>query len=227
MSVVSVGCVVEGDGEVAALPILIRRAALPILIRRIAQRVDLGLYVHVPRPVLMKRNKAGNQFGDLERAIELALRQVQARPPAAILVLPDTDEDDPAVLGRDILPRVQSRCRHTPSAVVLARREYEAWFLAAAESLRGHRGLSDNLPPPADPEGIRDAKGWLRNHMPRNRKYTETADQPALTDRFDLDLARSRSPSFDVCFQEIERLLRAMIPPAPPDAGETGAATPG
>jgi hypothetical protein len=216
VSVVSVGCVVEGDGEVAALP---------ILVRRIAQRVDPGLYVHVPRPVLLKRNKVGNRFGDLERAIELALRYVQVRP-AAILVLLDTDEDDPAVLGRDILQRVQARCRDIPSAVVLARREYEAWFLAAAESLRGHRGLPDNLAHPADPEGIRDAKGWLRSHMPRNRKYTETTDQPALTDRFDLDLARSRSPSFDVCFQEIERLLRALIPPVPPDAGEAGSASP-
>jgi hypothetical protein len=221
VSVVSIGCVVEGDGEVVSLP---------ILIRRIAARVDPGLFVHVPRPVLVKRNKVGSQFGDLERGIELALRQVcasaqvQFRPPAAILVLFDADDEDPAVLAPDILQRLQARCRDIPSAVVMARREYEAWFLAAAESLRGHRGLPDDLTPPPDPERIRDAKGWLRGHMPGNRKYTETTDQPALTDRFDLDLARSRSHSFDDCFREIERLLRAMMAPPSSDPGGPGAA---
>jgi hypothetical protein len=202
---------VEGDGEVAALPILIGRLAL---------RVDPGLYVHVPRPVLVKRNRVGSRFGDLERAVELAVRQV--RPPAAILVLLDADEDDPTILGRDILQRVQAYRRDVPSAVVLARREFEAWFLAAAESLRGHRGLPNNLTPPAEPEAVADAKGWLRSHMPKNRKYTETADQPALTDCFDIDLARSRSPSFDTCYREIERLLRALVPPMSPDAGTEG-----
>ncbi len=213
----SIGCVVEGAGEVAAVP---------ILIRRIACRIDPGLYVDVPRPVLVKRTRMGSQFGDLERGIELVLRQ--ARPPAALLVLLDADEDDLLTLRSDLLRRVEALPGDVPSAVVLARREYEAWFLASAESLRGQRGLPDNLAAPADPEAVQDAKGWLRSHMPRNRKYSETADQPALTGVFDLDLARSRSPSFDACYREIERLLRALMPPAPPDAGETGPSpTPG
>jgi hypothetical protein len=112
------------------------------------------------------------------------------------------------------------RAGDVPSAVVLAHREYEAWFLAAAESLRGQRGLPADLAPPADPEAVRDAKGWLRSHMPRNRKYSETADQAALTELFDLDLAQSRSASFATCYQEIERLLRALMPPPQPGGGE-------
>jgi hypothetical protein len=142
------GCVVEGDGEVVALP---------ILIRRIAARLDPGLYVHVPRPVQVKRNRMRDRFGDLERAIELVVRQL--RQPAAILVLLDADDDDPATFGRELLQRVQAHRSDVPSAVVLARREYEAWFLAAAESLRGQRGLPDDLDSPPDPEAVRDAKG--------------------------------------------------------------------
>lgn len=206
----SIACVVEGDGEVVALP---------ILIRRIAARVDPGLYVEVPRPVLIKRTRLGSQFGDLERAIELAVRQ--ARPPAALLVLLDAEEDDPQTLLPELLRRAQGCRSDLPNAVVLARREYEAWFLAAAESLRGQRGLAENLAPPADPEVISDAKGWLRDHMPGNRKYSETADQPALTALFDLDQARGHSPSFDTCYREIERLMRALMPPAQANMGET------
>jgi Domain of unknown function (DUF4276) len=205
----------RGDGEVAALP---------VLIRRIAARIDPELYVHVPRPVLVKRSRMSDQFGDLERAIELVVRHIQE--PAGILVLLDADDDDPATLAPRLLKRVQAHRSDIPSAVVLASREYEAWFLAAAESLRGRRGLADDLVSPANPDEIRDAKGWLRRNMPGNRKYTETADQPALTDLFDLDLARSRSPSFDTCYREIEQLLRGLIRPSPPDEAEEADSSP-
>jgi hypothetical protein len=93
-----------------------------------------------------------------------------------------------------------------PIAVVLAKREYEAWFLAAAESLRGKRGLPDDLQPPDDPEAIQGAKEWLRARMPTDRKYGAVLDQPALTALFDMDAAR-RLGSFDKCYREIVRLL--------------------
>ncbi|HEX5273616.1 MAG TPA: DUF4276 family protein [Gemmataceae bacterium] len=209
----SVACVVEGDGEVAALP---------ILIRRIAAAVDPGWYVEVPRPFQVKRTRMGNRFGDLERGIEFILRQ--ARPPVALLVLLDLDDDDPVSLHAELSQRVKAYRGDVPSAVVLARREYEAWFLAAAESLRGRRGLPNDLGPPPDPEAVKDAKGWLRDHMPRTRKYSETADQPALTDLFDLDLARTRSASFAHCYREVERLLRALLASPVADVGQTAPA---
>jgi hypothetical protein len=88
--------------------------------------------------------------------------------------------------------------------VVLAMREYEAWFLAAAASLRGQRGLPDDLAPPAAPESLRDAKGWLNERM--SLGYKPTIDQPALTAVFDLDQART-APSFDKLVRELMRLL--------------------
>ncbi len=93
-----------------------------------------------------------------------------------------------------------------PLAVVLARSEFESWFIAAAESLRGRCGLPDDLEAPRDPEAIRGAKEWLGRHM--RRRYVETLDQPALTALFDLDAAR-RADSFDKCRREIERLLKS------------------
>jgi hypothetical protein len=73
-----------------------------------------------------------------------------------------------------------------PIAVILAKMEFEAWFLAAAESLRGQCGLPDNLEPPPDPEAIRGTKEWLSNRMLPGRSYVETTDQPAFTEIFDM-----------------------------------------
>jgi hypothetical protein len=214
VSTVWLGCIVEGEGEVVAL-----RG----LIRRVAARVDPNLYVEVPRPVRVKRHRLDKRFGDLERAIELVMGQIQQ--PGAILALFDADDDDPAIFGAELHARLQAARSDIPTAAVVAVREYEAWFLAAAESLRGQRGLPPDLAPPANPEAIRDAKGWLRRHMPGSRKYTETSDQAALTERFDLDLARSRAPSFDRGYREIERLLRAVMPASPPDEGTSPSPT--
>lgn len=83
-----------------------------------------------------------------------------------------------------------------------------AWFLAAAESLSGCRGLPNPLAPPEDPESIRGAKEWLDRQM-RPHGYEPTIDQAAFAARFDLAKARVCSPSFDKFCREVERLLRA------------------
>jgi len=93
-----------------------------------------------------------------------------------------------------------------PAGIVIANREFEAWSLAAAESLAGRRGLRPDLQAPADPESIRDAKGWLSQRM--SARYSGTIDQPALAATMDLALARERSPSFDKLVRDLERLLR-------------------
>ena len=89
---------------------------------------------------------------------------------------------------------------------MLAKHEFEAWFLAAAESLRGQRGLVDDIHAPNDPEAIRGAKEWLSQRMEDHRTYRETQDQPALAARFDIEQAR-QADSFDKCYRDIARLL--------------------
>src|SRR5688572_29082730 len=85
----------------------------------------------------------------------------------AVLVVLDGDDDCPAQLGPVLLRRAEGACRTIPVAVVLAKKEFEAWFIASAASLAGRRGLPADLRAPADPEAIRDAKGWLSCQMPR------------------------------------------------------------
>jgi hypothetical protein len=192
-----VAAFVEGHGEVKAVGVLIRRIAAEV---RPEMAVDVLPPLRVPRAKLVKPD-------ELERTVELAARKTSGR--GAVLVLVDSDDDCPAELGPELLHRARRARGDIPLGVVLAKREYEGWFLAAAESLAGCRGLNAELVAPADPEAIRGAKEWLTNHMVAGAKYREVLDQPALSARFDLAAAR-RSDSFDKCFREIARLVEEL-----------------
>ena len=89
---------------------------------------------------------------------------------------------------------------------VVAKREYEAWFLASIESIAGSRTLARDIVAPRHPESIRGAKEWLSQR--RQTPYRPTADQAALTARFDMALVRRRSPSFDKLWRAVGALLR-------------------
>lgn len=187
-------CIVEGYGEVQAVP---------ILLRRLVNALDPTLVLQVEPPIRTPKSKL-LQGGELERAVELAARKIGGI--GAILILLDSDQDCPAELGPGLLERARAARSDVPISVVLAKHEFEAWFLAAAESLRGCRGLRNDLEIPAQPESVRGAKEWLTKHMTGSQHYVETLDQPALAANFDLAAAR-RADSFDKCWREVERLI--------------------
>ncbi len=130
----------------------------------------------------------------------------QAKTGGSILILLDADRDCPKDLATKLLHRATAARPDRDIRVVLAKTEYEAWFLAAADSIAGTRGIKPSVAPPDDPESIASAKAWLRRHMPRNRPYRETLDQPALSAVFNLEAARA-APSFDKLWRDVERLL--------------------
>lgn len=187
-------CIVEGHGDVLAVPVLLRR-----LVADIRPDVDLD----IPKPLRVGRHKLVKP-GELERSIEFGARKIGR--PGAILVLVDADDDCPATLGPDLLSRARRARSDVDVAVVLAKHEFEAWFRAAFASLAGKRGFPRVLPSVENPEEIRNAKRPIEEHR-ANRIYSETLDQPALAALIDLGAARTSSPSFDKCWREIERLL--------------------
>jgi hypothetical protein len=193
---VRVGCVVEGHGECESVP---------LLIRRIASEFDAGLHVRVPHPIRVTKSKLLKPK-ELEKAVELAAMSLAGN--GGILVILDSDDDCPAELGPNLLARTQAARRDLPSAVVLPNKEFETWFLAAAESLRGCHGLPQDLESPSQPETIPGAKEWLSRRL-RTTAYSSNVDQASLTSVFSLDLAR-RAPSFDKCYREVVRLLKTL-----------------
>ena len=96
----------------------------------------------------------------------------------------------PRELGPGLLQRARTKRPDRAISVVLAKAEYEAWFLAAGDSIAGQQDIAGSITPPPDPESIRDAKGWLSARMPPGQSYRPTLHQPKLTAVFDLDSAR-------------------------------------
>jgi hypothetical protein len=178
----TIASIVEGHGEVEALP---------ILLRRILAEADPGRTANIYRPIRRPRDVL-LRSGELEKAIELAARKVNRT--GAILIVLDSEGEPPCQLGPQLLGRARSAA-DLPVRLVLAHCEWEAWYLAAAASLAGHRGLNSPLAPPHNPEAIRGAKEWLRRNMSSSRTYSETIDQPAYASKFDLKAARN-APSF-------------------------------
>jgi hypothetical protein len=196
-SPVTIASVVEGHGEVTAVPKLLHRIA-----------ADLGVPLLTPKPPLrIPRSRLVAPQG-IENAVRAKATEVTAA--GGILVLIDADDDCPAEYGPDLLARAQRARPDKRIAVVLANKEFEAWFLAAAQSLAGKHGFPDPLPAPVDPEAHRDCKGLLTRARARNFPYKETIDQAPLASSFDITMARSNSPSFDKFCRDVAWLLEAV-----------------
>lgn len=175
-----------------------------ILLRRIAQRAAPGVNVRLPAPIRVQRKRVA-QADELEHAVELAARSAGAD--GRILILLDADRDCPGQLAPELLRRAHAARSDRMIRIVLARTEYEAWFLAAADSIAGRCDIHADAAAPDDPEAIRGAKEWLRQRMPRGKPYRPTLHQADLTKFFDLDAARS-APSFDKLWRDVSDLLR-------------------
>jgi hypothetical protein len=174
--------IVEGDGEVLALPVLLRNLIA------VANAYPLG----VNRPIKRHRTDLVREDG-VRKAVRLARLEPDCD---AILIVFDGDDDCP----KDVAPRVQAwgqaEATPLPCYVVMPNREYEAWFLATIESLRGTRGIRQDATSHPDPESRRGAAEEIERRMTSNRGYSKTADQPALTAVFDMAEAHRRCRSF-------------------------------
>jgi hypothetical protein len=173
------------------------------LLRRIAE--ELGRPLDVRKPIRVPRSRLSRP-GELERAVQLAVRNLGGA--GAVLVLVDADDDCPAVTGPEWLRRSHAECPvGVTIRVTLAKAEFESWLLGSVESLRGIRGIAANATAPADPERVRGAKERLRECMQPGRYYSETIDQPALTAQFDLQAARAHCPSFRKLYRDVDALI--------------------
>lgn len=188
-----VAAIVEGDGEAAAVP---------VLLRRVAEWRTPQVFPEVLPPIRVRRDRFLNRDEEFERYLRLAA--AKCKDGGWILVLLDADDDCPAQLARQVLTRAAACVAHRSISVVFATREFEAWFIAAAASLHGHRGFAFDPADAIDAETPRDAKGWLRQRM-ASGTYGETTDQPAFAARFDLQQAFNGSRSFRKLCSEWDR----------------------
>ena len=194
--------IVEGHGEVKALPVLLRRLLH-----------DHALcYGIQPGEPVRRKDFEFRREATVQKAVRLALMQPDC---AAVLLVFDGEDDCPAELGAQVRAWAQAEAGDTPCEVVVAYREYETWFLAALESLRGQCRIAGNAESSADPEASRDAKGALESFMPRGSSYSPTIHQQRLSATFDLSLAHRRNRSFRKLTKAVGDMLTRLGQPLP------------
>lgn len=193
--------VVEGHGD--------GQAALNLLARLAKDLRLAGL--HWADPI---RGRNLHQERGVQRAGELVRRKGDA---AALLLLRDEDDGCP----KDTAPVAAGWLRNLalpfPSAVVLAHREFEAFFLPCLSRMAGRKlvgpegierpGLIPGSVFSGDPESLRGVKEWLSRHMPAGRAYKPTLDQLALARMVDFRVLRVCNPPLP-CFGSLERAVQ-------------------
>ncbi|MHB1274089.1 MAG: DUF4276 family protein [Rhodanobacter sp.] len=196
---ISIASIVEGHGEVQALP---------ILLRRLLEWKPSASAVNPLQPIRVHRDRFLKKDDEFRK--QLLLAAAKSGDGGWILIVLDADDGCPATLGADIVRRAQQHVSHRRVSAILANREYEAWFIAAAHSLNGVRGFG--LPPEedVDAEVPRDAKGWMERRM-NGRTYREVLDQPAFTSKFDLQQAFDNSRSFRKLCKEWQSHIQGLI----------------
>lgn len=180
--------IVEGHGEVSAVPVLLRR------LRDAAHAYTF----RVNHPIRRKRSELVEEL-KLRTSVQLA----RATPECAgILIMLDADDDLACLIGPQLLNWARAEARGIPCEIVVANREYEAWFLGSLESLRGSCGIAPSAISSPHPENIRDAKGAVQAHMTPGVPYSPTAHQASLTAKIDFRKVYQACPSF-------QKLVRA------------------
>lgn len=189
--------IVEGHGEVSAVPVLLSR----LCDEAKAFSVEIGRPIRRNLSDLMKKD-------GVQKAVMLALKQENC---SAILIIFDSEDFCPKELAPEILSWAREAVYGTPCEIVLAYREYETWFLASIESLRGKYGIPRDAVPLPNPESRRGAKEAIEEYMPRGYSYDETVDQPKFSAVFDMKLAYSRSRSFRKFVKSFGILISSVI----------------
>lgn len=181
---IQIASIVEGHGEVGALPVLLRRMNQWRSSTQIAQPL---------RPIRVHRDRFLNREDEFRR--QLLLAAAKCGEQGWILILLDADDDCPVTLAVKVCRRAAEHLAHRRYSVVIANREFEAWFIAAARSLDGSRGFGYPDGAIIDAETPRDAKGWMSQNM-LTGTYSEVLDQPAFAACIDLQQAFDNSRSF-------------------------------
>lgn len=203
-------CIVEGQGEAAAVPIVVNRM-LQHLRRERRLAAD-------PEHVICTKNgdritaphDPARQLG-----IEYFVARAAREKPGGILVVVDAEKRclQRAVgtppLGVHLRQRAEPIAGNIPLGVVVANRMFETWFLADFHSLqrRGILPASARLELWRTPEALGGCKGRMEELL--GRKYSETGDQPRFAERLSLPLKpgmQGRSPSLWKLFREVRRL---------------------
>jgi hypothetical protein len=200
--------IVEGHGDGAAIPVLLRRIGIELIG---GAHVECLPAYRLPRSRLFQSDELG-------KALELARRRLSERSSYVLrLILMDADDDCPKHLRGKLHEAHGAALGAVPTSIVFIEREFEAWFLAADWS--GVLGGRLRNPTPShvtNASVIRDAKGRFGSEfLVESASYRESVDQPKYTALVPFQGLRERAQSFDKLVRDLETLPRTVRPRFP------------
>ena len=191
--------IVEGHGEIKAVPLLIRR----ILVAQEVYEVDI-----LPPRRYGEYPPVAKNFDNCFQAAN--------KENAPILWIMDFDSklyECPVQEASNLLNRAAELRPSWPLKIAFFVKEYETFFLIDEAASRAvFPDIPSNIDFPEAPEDIRDAKGWLSQHRPTGLAYKETVHQEKITARLNLELLRARSPDFAHLVRAIVDLVHSDTP---------------
>jgi len=186
--------IVEGDGELTAAPAMIRH------VLNAHQRFDVELLKPHRRGEWPKVKK------EFDRFFEVATLES-----APILWILDFDCEECVSVEEETAWATQRAAKirdDIPLEMCFMVKEFETLFLADEATTRSTFGdIPESFKFPADPEIVRDAKGFLSNARPSGSTYKPTMHQAKLASQLNLTTLRERSASFRRFEESLLRLV--------------------
>ena len=206
---------VEGDGDVQAAPVLLKRLLADCgafdVVRLDPHPLRVGEYGRICK----------DSFSEWRRFLQVAAKRSDM---GGCLLILDGDSrlmvDGQPFCAMRAARFLAGEARRVGGgtlfsvAVVFACMEFESWLIAGATTLAGksftdgRKELPERIDPvPVDPQSApRDAKGWFRRIMKTG--YKPTRDQAELTRLVDLDAVRQRGMR---SFRRLEHAVKELV----------------
>jgi Domain of unknown function (DUF4276) len=186
--------IVEGVGDVQALPVLVER----ILRAHNIFDVQVAQPVHRRGEIRTVRTRFNEFF---------RIAAYHGRPVLCVLDFDCDDCHDALGEEREFLRMAQAIRPQYPFQACFLVKEYESLFLWDLEATKTVFPLiKSDYVFPDNPELIRDAKGELSKAQPVGYSYKPTAHQEQLSRKVSLELLREKSASF----QRLEQAVLAL-----------------
>lgn len=186
--------VVEGDGDVLAIPLLTRRLLH-----------DNEIYdVRIESPPQKRHDVAhlkGKNWYNFDRYLQAAYGWE-----CPVMWTIDCDDDCALAVAREFSERAATIGVRQPLAFAFWVKEFESLFLADSETTKSVLGCEfKNLP--VYPEQKRGVKEFINSCLPAGRRYSETIEQEKVVSRLNFSVLRKTSRSF----QHFEKALLWLV----------------
>lgn len=187
--------IVEGDGDMAAVPVLLRR------ILHAHDRFD----VQVLPP--HKRGELPKVKANFERFFKAAA--LNGVPVLCVLDFDCAQCVDAISDEQNLEHQAQKINPLIPFAACLIVKEFESLFLWDEKSTRqALPNIIKNTIFPINPEEIRPAKEWLSKVQPSGLAYKPTVHQAKLAAAVNLEVLRANSPSYQRLEAAVMKLIK-------------------